>query len=971
VNNKTQVCFPPFTLDNGNQQLLHGTKKISIRPKSFAILRYFVEHPHQLVTKEELLSAIWPNTKVVEAALKVSILEIRKALGDIASASKYVQTEGRKGYRFIAPVSLRLSEDSGGDSSVYFVGRSAELGQLRGYIDLANTGKRQVVFVTGEPGIGKTTVIDAFIKSLPAFDDVITAQGQCIEQYGAGEAYMPILDALERMCEGKGGEHAASLLRGYAPSWLVNLPGIAGPEERAELERRFIGITPERRLREIAAFLEATAREKTLLLVLEDLHWLDPSTLALISFLARRPEACRLLLIGTYREGEVENLKHPLKAIKEELQLHNYCNHIPLKLLSCDAVGEYLRARFETPLVSDELAATVYDRSEGNPLFMVNVTDYLIARQAIVEETGSVTLREGIEEEFAPGNIRQLVDRQLEMLPVEDQQLLETASVAGMSFSAAAVAAALQRPVEEIEKRCQRLVEREQFLEPSGVSKWPDATIASCYRFIHALYQNAIYDRVRDSRKARLHHRIGERLEAGYEGASEEAAAELALHFERAGDDARAVQYLFQAAQRTTRQSAYKEAIDYSKSALALLQNIPQSSRRNELELSLETLLGISLAGSEGYASAKTKEAFTRAHALSYHVDNKPLLFQTLAGHWSFFLIRGELRSALQLTGEMLTLGKQTKDPTLLVNAHMAAGLALFYSGQLSDAHTHLKRSISYACKENRTTAGPAYGWDPEIVGFCYKTMTLWFLGYPGEAQEDAGKAFSRARQLDNAFHSALAHGLLATYHGYRGDPDSVLFFTEPTIQLSSENGFGHWLALATLLKGWALSKKGHSEDGIRHVVDGIKKWKSTGADHALSYFIALQAEAHSCGHQTDKALVCVEDALTFSRRSREYYYDAELHRLRGEIILGQKSRVTKEYSKEAESCFLRAISISRKKKIRSHELRASTSLARLWQNMEKRKEARELLAKVYRHFTEGFDTPDLLEAKKLLTDLT
>src|SRR3972149_9955882 len=208
MSNESQVSFPPFTLDTANQCLLHNPEKIPLRPKSLAILRYLVEHPHRLVTKEELLSAIWPHTKVVDAALKVSILEIRKTLGDLASKSKYIQTEGRKGYRFIAPISLRLPEEPGGDSSIHFVGRNAELERLRGCIKLSASGKRQVVFVTGEPGIGKTTLIEAFSKTLPKFDGFVLAQGQCIEQYGAGEAYMPILDALERMCEGASGEQA-------------------------------------------------------------------------------------------------------------------------------------------------------------------------------------------------------------------------------------------------------------------------------------------------------------------------------------------------------------------------------------------------------------------------------------------------------------------------------------------------------------------------------------------------------------------------------------------------------------------------------------------------------------------------------------------------------------------------------------------------------------------------------------------
>src|SRR5262245_22357858 len=287
------------------------------------------------------------------------------------------------------------------------VGRQAELELLQGHLDRANGGRRQVVFVTGEPGIGKTTLVDSFLGHVQVNDGALSAQGQCIEQYGAGEAYLPILDALDGLC-GRNSNGAAELLRRYAPSWLVNLPGLTDPNERAELERQTVGITPERKLREIAAFFESLAAEQTVLLVLEDLHSLDPSTVALISFLARRREPARLVLVGTYREGEVERLNHPLKSIKDELELHHFCTHLALKLLSRSAVGDYLGARFETPHVSEKVTATVYRRSEGNPLFMVNVTEYLVAQGAIVQHGGSVELTQPIEKESTPTTLSQL-----------------------------------------------------------------------------------------------------------------------------------------------------------------------------------------------------------------------------------------------------------------------------------------------------------------------------------------------------------------------------------------------------------------------------------------------------------------------------------------------------------------------------------------------------------------------------------
>ena len=314
------VSFVPFTLDLSHGILFRGGERVFLRPKTFALLQYLVENPDRLVSKEELISAVWPNTRIVDAALKVSIGEIRKALGDSSTKPKFIETVGRKGYRFIAPVSLRLAQ-ANKESLVPFVGRTAELQQLRHHLEITQGGKRQLVFVTGEPGIGKTTLVEAFVKSLPDDGSVITASGQCIEQYGAGEAYLPILDVLERLCNGPNRDQALTLLHRYAPSWLANLPHIIDPTERSLLEQQTLGLAAERRLRELAAFIEAVTKDRTLLLALEDLHWVDPSSLALISFVAQRQEAARLLIIGTYREVEIEARNHSFKQAKEHLEL--------------------------------------------------------------------------------------------------------------------------------------------------------------------------------------------------------------------------------------------------------------------------------------------------------------------------------------------------------------------------------------------------------------------------------------------------------------------------------------------------------------------------------------------------------------------------------------------------------------------------------------------------------------------------
>lgn len=509
-----------------------------MRPKTYVILVYLIRHPDRLLTKEEIMTAAWPEANVVDAALRVSIQEIRKALGDNAENPRFIETIGKSGYRFIAPVSLEISSANDDGTVSPFVGRAAELEQLGHNLEFALAGQRQVVFITGEPGIGKTTLIDIFTHSLVKSGEFLVARGQCIEQYGTGEAFLPVLDALEKLCRTQESQRIIDVLRRFAPSWLIDLPALISPQQRDSLARQRMGIPPERRLREIAGFLEEITKDRAVVLILEDLQWADPSTLALISFFARRRDPARLMLIGTCRGG----IHAPVQKIAAELALHNFCVHLPLKLLSHGAVEEYLAARFNQTAISNPVISTVYKRSEGNPLFMVNITDYLVSHHAVVHENDMLKLA-GSDEEPVPRSIRDLITRQFEALPAEDRELLETASVAGVTFPVLLVARQLGRAREAVEQGCRELAEREQFLQYAGCRRRPSGTLSALYSFTHALYHNVVYERVGEAKRRRLHGSMGIVLEKVFQEATEEVAAELALHFERGGDHESAACY--------------------------------------------------------------------------------------------------------------------------------------------------------------------------------------------------------------------------------------------------------------------------------------------------------------------------------------------------------------------------------------------------------------------------------------------
>ncbi|HEY7495597.1 MAG TPA: AAA family ATPase, partial [Candidatus Tectomicrobia bacterium] len=466
-----QWLFAPFRLDLDNACLWRGTQTVALKPKTFAVLQYLVEHAGRLVTKEEFFNAVWPNTAVGDAVLKVCIGELRKALGETARTPQFIATMHRRGYRFLAPVSpIMLAPAASGavpDAAAHpsvpvlsapppsLVGRERVLRQLHAWLDQAAQGHRHVVLVTGEPGIGKTAVVEAFTSQAVAAVPVRLAWGQCVAQYGAGEPYLPVLEALGQLCQGPEGAAVVAVLRQQAPTWLVQMPWLLTAADRERLAQELQGMTRERMLREFAELVETLTAETPLLLVLEDLHWSDHATLDLMALLARRRTPARLLLVGTYRPVELIVQNHPLRSVAQDLQQHGYATVLPLPLLDVEAVTAYLAARFAAQHFPEAFASWLHRHTDGNPLFLVTLVETLMTRGVLTEDHGHWQLADGLEAVAVgvPEGLRPLLEQQLGRLPSEGQQVLEVASVAGMVFATATVAAGLEADVEQVERR--------------------------------------------------------------------------------------------------------------------------------------------------------------------------------------------------------------------------------------------------------------------------------------------------------------------------------------------------------------------------------------------------------------------------------------------------------------------------------------------------------------------------------------
>src|SRR5215813_4029678 len=659
VGNEKLIMFGPFCLDLSNECLWRGSQAIKLRPKAFAVLEYLVGHSGRLVTKEELLNAVWPGTFVGEAVLKVAIREIREALDDDPASPSFIETAHRRGYRFIGQIgeSPKMHAVSGSplravDSPQRFVGRDEALLRLQAWLQKALRGERQIVFVTGEAGIGKTALVDTFARSITSNRSIRIGRGQCLEQYGASEAYLPVLEAIGRLCREQG--QVVDLLRAHAPMWLLQMPSSMSASDRESLSREVSGATRERMLREMGEASEVLASDLLLVIILEDLHWSDYSTLDLISYLANQRQAARLMLIGTYRPVELVVSGHPLKAVKRELHAKQRCQELPLEYLTEEGISEYLSVRFPGNRFPAGLPALIHQRTEGNPLFMVNAVDYLVGEGLLDKRDESWELVAPINqvEVGVPDSIKQMIEKQIDHLDLEKQRTLEAASVAGAEFSSLAVVAGSGEDRARVEVRCDELARHHQFIQERGVHLLPNGETGSRYSFIHALYQNVLYQRIPVSRRIQLHRRIGVRGEEIYGERAGEIAAELAMHFERGRDYKRAAKYLQQASDNDIRRFAYREAVVLARRGLELLATLPDTRERAEQELRLQLTLGVPLIATEGYAAQNVGSAYTKARTLCRQLGATRETFQALWGLWSFHVLRAELGTAREIAEE-------------------------------------------------------------------------------------------------------------------------------------------------------------------------------------------------------------------------------------------------------------------------------------------------------------------------------
>jgi len=558
-----------------------------------------------------------------------------------------------------------------------------------------------------------------------------------------------------------------------------------------------------------------------------------------------------------------------------------------------------------------------------------------------------------------PGAIR-LMARLDKLIPVKE--VAQIGAAIGREFSQQLMAALSPMDEVELNTALDRLV-ASQLVYRRGSP--PKAT----YIFKHALIQDAAYGSVLKRDRQNLHKQIAETLLVILPATADHEPELLAHHFTEGGLHKQAILYWKRAGHRAIERSAHAEAISHLTKGLEVIETMPDTRERTLQELDLQTILGSALLATKGYAGPEVERVYARAHEIGQQIGETPQLVPVLQGLCLFHLNRGELEMARALGEQLLKLTQNVQDPNLHLTAHAALGTTLFWVGEFVLSREHLEQSIALYDRRQRRVLHLDSGHDTGTMCRFYRAYVLWFLGYPNQALQQSHEAGLLAQELAHPFSLAYALGSTSAVHQWRREAQAAQEQAEAALVLAREQAFPYWLNIGTIRRGWALAMQGQIEEGIQQLRQGWAQLLVTGTYLSGPWVLAQIAEALGKAGEVEEALTVVADALATVGTTSNHFYEAELYRLKGELLLRQEAHWIS--TTEAEICFQQSITIARDQQAKSWELRAATSLGRLWQSQDKHQDAYDLLAPVYNWFTEGFDTADLQEAKSLLDVLS
>jgi TOMM system kinase/cyclase fusion protein len=842
-----------------------------------------------------------------------------------------------------------------------FVGRDAEVTLLDERWRHVKDGMGQVVVLSGEAGIGKSRLVQT-LKERVAHEPHTLMEYRCSPYY-QHSAFYPVIDFFERTlafdrhdCPTDKLMKLADALAPLALPLNNTVPLLATllsiPLSDADTP---FDLTPQQQrqqtLTAILGIVLALAEQQPVLMIVEDLHWVDPSTLELLDLLIDQTPTLRLFMGLTCRP----TFRHPWG-------LRTHLTPLMLNRLARDQVAQMVARVASGKRLPSEVVHHIVAQTDGVPLFIEELTKTILESGLVQETNGHYELTGPLSAVAIPTTLQDSLMARLDRLGTA-KGIAQWGATLGRQFSYAILQAVSQREEVMLQRELGRLIEAELLYQRGVV---PQAT----YLFKHALIQEAAYQSLLRSTRQYYHQRAARVLTEQFPETAETHPELIAHHYTEAACNEQAVPYWQCAGQRAIARSAHVEAVAHLTRGLDVLMTLPETRERARHELALRLAHGTSLSVTKGWPAPEVGKAYSRAQHLCQQVGETSQLFPVLWGLWHFHFVGGEPQIARELGEQLLTLAQQHQEPGYFLAAHFMLGGALTALGALAPALTHWEQTFALYDPQQHHALTSLFGADPGVFSLAFASHALWLRGYPDQARMRSRQALELAQDLSHPFSRALAHCYAAMLHQFRREPRLVQQQAEAAMTLCTEQGFTYYLAWATLLRGWALtvqSTERANEDALAQLRQGFADLLATGAGIRETYYRALLAEVAGSGGKSQAGHQLLAEACAAVQRTEERYWEAELYRLQGEWR-GQEAERPQQES--AEATFLRALEVARGQHSKSLELRAAMGLGRLWQEQGKRDDARTLLLPVYHWFTEGFDTADLQEAKALLDAL-
>lgn len=908
-----------------------------------------------------------------------------------------------------------LPPDSAGPPAAnHFVGRDRELAALAAALDQARAGQGQLRFVIGEAGRGKSTLLQEFVRTAQRQDAALLVGGGLCNAYtGISDPYLPFRETLTVLtgaveARWAGGpmtsehahrlwtampltipalvNHAPDLIGAFVPveplyarattfappyaSWLQYLAKQRHVDRTTRLEEKQI-------FAQYAALLKSIAAERPLLLLLEDLHWVDHASGGLLFHLSRTLRASRILIVGTYRPEEVNNTvrseMHPLATLVGEFKRQQGNIWLDLDQGTPQEGRAFVDAYLDTQPnhLDQRFRAALFQRTNGHALFTVELLRAMQERGELrQDEMGAWQAGAVVDWQKLPARVEGAIAQRIERLPAALQRVLAVASIEGETFTAEVVARVLGWEVCELVQQLGEELDRRHRLITPVSQEWVGRQRLARYRFRHHLFQHYLYQRLDDTERTYLHEAIGCALEVFVQLQTELFAMQLAHHFTQADLPAKAVMYLGQAGNSAQRLGAHTEAIQYLQAGLALLATLPNADQQIHQELALQLSLANTLGSAKGSGVAAVGDAYRRAHQLCHQVGETAAWIGVLNGLRNYHSIRGEWAATRAVCEEMLQLAYRQTDPIHQVAAHRSLGNTLVWLGAFADAHQHLEQGFARYDRRQHTQYLQWYGQDLGVACLTNLLNTLWLLGYPDQALARSNEVLTLAETLAHPLSLIYTYVWKAQLHWLRREPQEAQRLAEMTMQMTMSYPSPLWWAVAACVRGMALISQGQVDAGIDQLEQGFQSYRNCGATAGLAFSQMALAVGYSKIGQATQGLKVLAEAL--ATLGEEQCWLAEIYRLQGELRLQQVEQTASPAAAvEAEALFAQAIDLAQCQAAKSFELRATVSLCRLWQAQGKGDEARQRLAAIYGWFIEGVTTHDLMEARKLLSSLT